>query len=373
MKFTKKIHSLPFAKSEPPRFVTGVDDKPSRYEVPNEKGYFPAGSDDIGAIVEVENATLYQLHPRCGEKPDKPLAAGTLTLRDPDGGTADDVAFVGECDGIAFYVMKDDTTTKISEKEFMLMLPRDYILLDLTECGNDETVSHIAKILAARTQFVVEIAEEGLNESNTPKYPENLPGDPVSKAMFRTSSMVARLVVSVSKEGAGQMEKYGDKKRESITESKKVNVSQTSINAAKATRNISEKTHAITVKISDKISDAIGGKVGRAAAIKEGDTASRKKARRLLLASTISYAEVADGASEGYEIMVKSAQSQATSFVAKKYGDEAAELVRHTAGATANFGRAALTARRVVDVKKLAKSVGKQMVKETVKSSVGIK
>ena len=38
------------------------------------------------------------------------------------------------------------------------------------------------------------------------------------------------------------------------------------------------------------------------------------------------------GALETYEVISKSDQSQATPFVAKKYGKEAAELGRHMAG-----------------------------------------
>jgi hypothetical protein len=68
--------------------------------------------------------------------------------------------------------------------------------------------------------------------------------------------------------------------------------------------------------------------------------------------------------------MVKSAQSQAAAYVVIKYGQSAAELCRHTAGAATNFGRAALTARRIVDFKKVMKSAGKTMVKEGIKGSL---
>lgn len=189
--------------------------------------------------------------------------------------------------------------------------------------------------------------------------------------MFRASVKVAQLTVSAAEIGASKIDAYGEKKKEKVTEREKdVKVGKTSIMLAKGTRNVSEKVYTVTEKVSGKISDVLGGKVGRAAAIKEGDSGTKKKARSFLLASTISYAEIGQGASEGYELMVKSAQAQATSYVAKKYGKEAAELARHTAGAAANFGRAALTAQRVVDVKKLVKSAGKQMVKETIKNSI---
>jgi len=360
----------PYDRSEPPTYVTGENGLPSCYHIPSESGYFPSASVDVEAIAVAENVTLYQIHPRFGEKLDAPLASGTLILSDPDGGTAEEVAFVGQCDDIVFYVMADDATTKTSEKEFMLMLPSDCIVVDLSECA-DQMVLHIEGLLAARTKFHDETAiEEEEEKKGKPKYPEDLPRDPVSKAMFRTSAQMARMIVSISQKGAEKIDNYGEKKKENITESKDVKVGRASIKIAKVTRNVSEKTHSVTTKISDKISDVVGGKVGRTAAIKEGDTKTKKKARRLLLASSIAYAEVATGASEGYEIMVKSAKAQAVSFVSLKYGEDAGELARHTAGAAANFGSAALTARRVVNVKAIAKTAGKQMVKETIKSSI---
>jgi len=389
--------------SENPSYIHGKNGEPSRYEVPNESGYFPAGSDDIGAVATLENVTIYNIDPDqyCKgelEKGEKALARGKLTWRDPDGGTADDVALVGECtvsenpdrrqpgvqEVIVFYLMTDDATIKISDKEFVLLLPKECILLDLTECTDDSMVLQMEGLLAARTKFhdqtsevvtVEGVSEEGEGEEakQSIKYPEELPDDAVSRALFRTSLQISRLIVSASKVGAEKIDSYGEKKRESVTKTKEVKVAKSSIAAAKAARSASEFALSKAVKLSDKISDVVGGKVGRAAAIKDGDRHSKKKARNLLLASFLAYAEVGGGASEGYEIMVKSAQMQATSFVAKKYGVEAAELARHTAGATTNFGRTALTARRVVNVKKLAKSAGKQMVKEGIKTTVGVK
>jgi len=363
---------------------------PAHYRIPDEPGYFPAGSDDAGAIgIEIEKATLYprgptlyRIHPPSTEtkddgdngdksgkdddKGDDPLASGTLTLRDPDAGTADDVVLVGRCDETLFYVMGDDAVTKVSATEFLLMLPEDCILMDLTGCA-DEEILKVEGLFAARTKFHDETASTA---DSTKEYPDELPDDAVSKALFRASVKVAQLTVSMGEMGASKIEAYGEKKKESVTETKDVKVGKTSIAIAKGTRAAAEKTHEVAETISGKISDVLGGKVGRAAAMKEGEGSTKKKARSLLMASTIAYGEVGRGASEGYELMVQSAQQQATSFVAKKYGMEAAELVRHTAGAAANFGRAALTARRVVNVKKVVKSAGKQMVKETIKNSL---
>ena len=73
------------------------------------------------------------------------------------------------------------------------------------------------------------------------------------------------------------------------------------------------------------------------------------------------------------DTMVRAAKDQAVAFVATKYGKDAGQLARNTAGATANFGRAALTARRIVDVKKVAKVAGKQAVKQSIKNVVAPK
>ena len=133
---------------------------------------------------------------------------------------------------------------------------------------------------------------------------------------------------------------------------------------------MSKKTADVTSSVSDKLSDALGGKVGRAVESKKGDSAIKRKGRDVLLASAMAYSEVGNGAAEGYELMVRSAQEQATSYVDKKYGKEAAELARHTAGTAANFGRAALTAKRVVNAKKLVKTAAKSRAKAAVKSAI---
>jgi hypothetical protein len=347
-----------------------VADEPLHYTIPNEQGYFPAGSEEaVALLAEIKNATLYQVHPRFGKTLDGPLASGTLTLRDPDDGTADDVVLVGQCGDALFYVMADDATKKTSDFEFVLMLPDDCIVVDLTECGKDN-VRIVEALLAARTKF----HDESADLAKPPTYsgiiyPENLPDDSVSRSMFYASRTVSQILVKAGELGASKIDSYGEKKKDGITKSKEVKVRQSSITLAKATRGVSERTFAVTESVTGKISDFIGEKLGKACSVKSGDSATKSKARTLLLASVLSYGEIGNGASECYEKVVKSAKSQATAFVAAKYGKSAAELCRHTAGAATNFGRAALTARRVVDPKKLIKSVAKHAVKESIKES----
>ena len=345
---------------------------PSHYAIPNERGYFPAPSSSSSSseLVAVSPCTLYQIHPRYGgEKLERPVASGPLSLREPDAGTDASVVLIGICDGIAFYITSDDATARTSDTEMLLMLPRDCLVLDLAGAGHTD-VLRVEGLLAARTKF-----HDQREGQKSTRYPEALPDDAVSRAMFRTSQAMARMLVSGSRMASKSIDKYGEKKKEAIKmeDRKEMKVGSTSIKASKVTRTVSKKTHTAAVLVSDKISDVMAKKLVEAVTVKKGDTESQRKARTLLLASTLAYGEISSGAAEGYETMVRAAKDQAVAFVATKYGKDAGQLARNTAGATANFGRAALTARRIVDVKKVAKVAGKQAVKQSIKNVVAPK
>jgi hypothetical protein len=64
-------------------------------------------------VVRLERATLYQIRLQRGDR-DAQLASGALTLRDPDAGTAGDVALVGQCG--------DAVTRKQDRAKFVLLL-----------------------------------------------------------------------------------------------------------------------------------------------------------------------------------------------------------------------------------------------------------
>jgi hypothetical protein len=354
----------------PPVYEEHHDEVPAHFEIPSENGFFPAAASSQAAVASCCPATLYQMHPTYKEKQlDHPIATGTLVLSDPDDGTASQVALVGECDGITFYLLEDDATTKTSETEFMLLLPKDCILVDVSGAP-PESILHLEAVLHARTKFHDETSATTTSEDESDVYPELLPQDKISRGIYQTSKCMSRMIVSASGKVANGIHAYGERRKDAVTETKEKRVSQTSIKMAKATRRVSDTTLRVSIKVSDKISNVIGGSVGKAVAPKPTDSAGKKKARELLLASTIAMDEVSDGVSEGYELMVQAAKAQATGFVAKKYGEDAAELARHTAGSAANFGRTALTARRIVNVKKIAKSAGKNAVKSAIKNSL---
>ena len=269
---------------------------------------------------------------------------------------ADDVALVGQCGDVLFYLMCDDAVTKKNRAEFILLLPAECLVLDLKDCREDDILL-AESLFAARTKFHAE--------------PEDLPKGFVSKSIYGLSKGVSQLAVSAGEAGAAKIQEYGEKKREGVAQCQEpVKVGRGSIALAKGTRAASEMTLSVASTVSDKISSALGGAAGSAVAPREGDGAVKSMVRSVLLASALGYAEIGNGAAEAYERMVTEAKAQSTTYVEKKYGKEAAELARHTTGAAANFGRTALTARRVVNVKKLVKSAVKQRVKEQVKATV---
>ena len=131
----------------PPVYEEHHDEVPAHFEIPSENGFFPAAASSQAAVASCCPATLYQMHPTYKEKQlDHPIATGTLVLSDPDDGTASQVALVGECDGITFYLLEDDATTKTSETEFMLLLPKDCILVDVSGAP-PESILHLEAVL----------------------------------------------------------------------------------------------------------------------------------------------------------------------------------------------------------------------------------
>lgn len=330
--------------------------------IPGEEGYFPTGTNDEG-LVSCE-AKLFQIHPKYG-KQGKPIASGELILQDPHAGTADEVELVGLCDGISFFVKSGDAATKVSPTDFVLMFPDDCIGLDLEDAAPAD-VLRVEGLLAARMKF----HDESMMSSGKSENDDLVPDDGACRSMYRMSKWMAAGIVKSSEMGAKKIEAHGEKKRSSITEMQEKQVSKSTIKAAKNLRSVSEKTNAVATKLSDKLSEKVGSSVGKHAVPKGSDSKMKTKARQVLLTLSLAHSEVSDGAREGYNIMTQAAKEETTSFVAAKYGAEAAELARHTTGAVANFGSAALTARRIVNVKKVVKSGVKQMAMQEVKAWV---
>ena len=328
--------------------------------IPDEEGYFPTGAASVLLSCE---AQIFQMNLQFATKIVEPISSGTLTLSDPSPGTVSEVALVCECNGIIFYVTNDDATKKISTTEFMLLLPADCIGVHLAEHTPEASMLLFEALLAARTKFKDESEEIQRKEM---VYPEALPDDNISRAMYRMSKWTSNMVSKGSVNGAKQIENLGQKKRSTIANVHEKKVKESHIKLAKGARKTSEFTLKGVNIATDAIASTIASVVGKHAVSKEGDSDKKKRSRQILISSSIAYGEFSDSVGEAYSVMAKSAQKEAVSFVAEKYGKDASELVRHTAGATFNFGKAALTSRRIVNVKAIAKKIAKEKAKSVI-------
>ena len=403
------------ATNEAPVLSETVDLVPV-YTVPNESGYFPTGfTDEI--LVSCPNVQLYQmqnLQEQSAKSTKTPtlLSQGTLSLRDPAPGTPDEVVLVGECDGVMFYVMNEDVTFSISQTELALICvpSMECLYLSLASAGSDCAVEehvllHIQGLFAARTnlyqsssmlQDQVDLARgEGASSRDVIKTGQSdkpdkedirsmIPDDKLHQSIYQSSVWISKQIVRLSEVGAKQLGIHGEQHRSSIrssfnnnksekdtgeednaTSENSVKVHPKAIQTASHIRRLSKDVYRITEKVSDTISNFVGDKLGNAVTGKTTDGQSARSARQILRTSVLAYGEVTDGVSEGYDILARATKREATAYVAVKYGEEAADLARHTLGATINFGKTALTMRRVLNVKKVVSSSAKTAVKQS--------
>ena len=93
----------------------------------------------------------------------------------------------------------------------MLLLPNDCILVDV-KGASPETILHLEAVLAARTKF-----HDEREQADAIVFPENLPDDSVSRGIYRTSRVMSRMIVGASGVVAKGIHAYGEKRKESIT------------------------------------------------------------------------------------------------------------------------------------------------------------
>jgi len=65
--------------------------------------------------------------------------------------------------------------------------------------------------------------------------------------------------------------------------------------------------------------------------------------------------------------MANAAKEETVEYMNVKYGKDASQLARKTIGASIEFGEAALSARRFLNVKQIAKASAKVALKESLK------
>ena len=332
------------------------------FTIPGEEGYFPTGRKDE-YLVRCETTRIYQFVPIGGTidtTSGNLLAEGPLTLRDPSPGTPEEVVLIGECEGIIFYLKKDDATVKLSNDDFVLFLPDECIGINLGSKEKEEIKLHVEGLLAYRTTFSEDLKKEDEFAGASDKH---------FQTMVLMSQWLAEQIVKGSEYGASKIEKFGKHKRSKIKETKEVKISSTTMKTAKVTKKVAKGTNKVVTKVSDSITGVMGSAISNAVTPKSTDSKTKEKGRALLLATTKSVCEVLDGIGEGCSKLSTSMKKEGTAYVEAKYGKEAGELARNTAGATIHFTKAVLVTRRVINPKWVLKSGAKQAVKKTIKKT----
>jgi hypothetical protein len=362
------VHATPVLK-------TTEDDVPVM-AIPDEKGYFPVASLESRTLSLGPNTKIHQLLKKSHEYRRRStqhtegtlLCCGTMLISDPVDGTPDAVMIVGTCDETCFYVTNDDATVKVSPTEFVVLLPEDCLSINFdSEFTSDDEILLFEGTLAARTKFHDD--SEGVAEATMRR--SLVPDGKMSQSVYTSAVWMADQLVTASHHGSQYISSMGERQRQSTERAEKpIKVSAAARNSAKAIRGVAKASYKIVSAVTDTVSNVVGGAIAKTLVPppdrdgKPGKSDSALKSS--LLTATLAFSEVSEGVDLGYEKMVRSAKDEATSFVAHKYGHEAAELARHTTGATANFGRAALTARRIISVKTIAKSSAKVALRQSI-------
>lgn len=398
------VHGMPI--------LSKTADQVPVYILPNEDGFFPTG-DKNGALLGSEGpkCQIYQL-PNVSTSANTQgestawalLSKGLLVFRNPAPGSPKEVALVGECDGLVFYIMQDDVTLPLSPREVVLIcIPSmDCLYISLSSETDEETLMNMQELLSSRTNLYkgkgettivdkhIESIRRSVNNSNKYQKDEDddlkhvIPEDNLHQSIYQSSKWIKNQIVYLSEISARQVEGHGDRLRSSLRKSSSsnlsgngdssgvieenknvVNIHPMAVQSASNIRKFSKTAFKAAEHISDSISTIVGSAIASTIVEKPKDTDSTRAARQLLRTSVIAYGEISDGVGEGFDILSRATKREATACVAVKYGDEAADLTRHTLGATNNFVKTALTCRRILNVKKVAKSSVKCAVKQS--------
>lgn len=207
-----------------------------------------------------------------------------------------------------------------------------------------------------------------------------IPDDQLNQAIFYSSLWIAKHIVRLSEEGAKLLKDHGEKWRSSqpasavvfvIEEEKEEKQQQKQPNQeqqgipyeepsnihvrnasyvwsfSKAVRNIVEY-------VSESISNVLGTMIGTCITEQPTDGEILRYSRQLVRTTVLSCGEVGTSVEESFDIITHATKEEVTSCVALYYGRDAAAFTQHTLGTTINLLKAVITARRVLNAKKVA-------------------
>jgi len=362
------------------------------YTVPNEMGYFPTPGDE--ELVTCPNCQIYQLqnmHDQtsgCAPIPTL-LSKGQLTLHDPVPGTPSEVVLIGKCNGVIFYIKEDDVTLILSPSELALIcVPSlDCLYLSLPDTIEEHVQLHIQGLFAARTNLYeagdmvrkeqIELIRRGEN-FHEGSFDDTTTDDNLRRVIYQSSVWIAQQILLLSEVGAKQVEDHGYRLRSSMKPivenvkcdaeiftkemdniqrcNKKLNIKPAALQRSLHIRKFSKSICSMAEQGSDSISNFVGGLIGSSITEKPDDGTTMRYARQLLRTSLLSFSEICDSVDQSVDILAGTTKREAVACVAVQYGDDAAQLCRHTLGSAVDFGKTYLTVRRVLNIKTVARA-----------------
>jgi hypothetical protein len=283
-----------------------------------------------------------------------------------------EVRMIGECDGVIFYLSDEDA---ISQPEVTLM-----ICVPIAACTKNN-LHQAGKIVVEDRIELIHRDICTLNDHSkhakftTGKLEENIenliPDDALNQAIYQSSIWIAKQIVLFSEAGAKQVEYHGEQWRCTIirpvdgilqTEEQKyecdssLNVHPEVVQQASYIRSFSKTVRNFVEQVSESVSNFLGILIGCCIAEKPTDGETTRYCRHLLRTTVLSCGEISEGVEEGFDIFARAAKREVTSCVAIHYGRDAADVTRHTLGTSINLIKTAITVRRVLNAKKVARS-----------------
>jgi|NOAtaT_7_FD_contig_61_936973_length_1637_multi_2_in_0_out_0_1 hypothetical protein len=226
--------------------------------------------------------------------------------------------------------------------------------------------------------------------TNTDSLEHLIPHDRVNQAIFHTSIWLAKQIVHLSEQGAKLLKDQGKKWRASqpdltaivliieeeqpqqthalgtynqemnpsssnnITNHCDTDTSNIHVRNASYIWSCSKAVRNAVEYVSESISNLLGTMIGSCITEQPTDGEIIRYSRHLVRTTVVSCGEVGTSIEESFDIITHATKEEVTSCVALYYGRDAATCTQHTLGTVINLLKAVITARRVLNAKKVA-------------------
>jgi hypothetical protein len=283
----------------------------------------------------------------------------------------------------------------IHDRFFIELLHPDSHVLPTARLSTGTTPSEVHSKSA---NFTTDIAFYDYDpNADTDSLEHLIPHDRVNQAIFHTSIWLAKQIVHLSEQGAKLLKDQGEKWRASqpdlpaivliieeeqpqqthalgtynqeINPSSSNNTDTSNIHVRNASYiwSCSKAVRNAVEYVSESISNLLGTVIGSCITEQATDGEILRFSRHLVRTTVVSCGEVGTSIEESFDIITHTTKEEVTSCVALYYGRDAANFTQHTLGTVINLIKAVITARRVLNAKKVAQfSIAKASATSTI-------